>query len=124
MANNNITFSTHQRIRRSMEAKRKAAEQEKLEPDFDTMKMDELQAYAKGHDIDVSGLRKKDDIKNRILAAKDVSPEKEASAENEDNVNKEDVKDSNVEELTDNDEVASGDVTEAGDSDDADSGAD
>ena len=63
-------MSAHQRIRRAMEEKRKAAaEQAQLETpvDIDKMQVSNLKEYAKVKGIDITGLTKKEEIRLRIL---------------------------------------------------------
>jgi hypothetical protein len=73
-SNNNIAFSTHQRIRRKMEARRKKAEEKasviaEREKLLDGMSVKELREYAAQHAIGLGESKKKDDIKERILTA-------------------------------------------------------
>ncbi len=64
-------MSAHQRIRRAMEEKKKAAVLEQRQAsDIDKMLVNELKEYAKANNIDISGLNKKEDIRVRILEFK------------------------------------------------------
>jgi len=72
-----MSLSTHQRIRRALAEKKKAAEEaaklaaeqeQQQKPDFENMKIKELQEYAAENGIDLGSAKKKDEIIACIIA--------------------------------------------------------